>query len=101
MIKENVDYFSVKMMCRLLSVSPSGYYSWRDRPLSPRAQKNVLLADKIKPIFDEEKSRAGAKRIAKRLKQKDILVASPCCKNHAKKWLASESSKKIQSNNKQ
>ncbi len=33
-----------------------------------RAQENVILALKIKNIFDEEKSRVGAQRIAKRLK---------------------------------
>lgn len=74
MIKENVDYFSVKMMCRLLSVSASGYYSWRDRSLSPRAQKNAALAHNIKRIFDKEKSRAGAKRIAKRLRLEGIFA---------------------------
>jgi len=68
MIKENTVQFSVKMMCRLLSVSVSGYYGWRDRPPSKRALENAELADKIKAIFDEEKSRAGAKRLAKRLK---------------------------------
>ncbi len=63
------------MMCSMLSVSPSGYYDWRDRPLSLRAQENVLLADKIKTIFDEEHSRAGAKRIAKRLKAEGTQVS--------------------------
>jgi len=67
MIKENMNQFSVRMMCRMLSVSPSGYYDWRDRPLSKRAQENVILAAKIKSIFDEEHARAGAKRIKKRL----------------------------------
>ena len=68
MIKKNITYFSVRMMCRLLCVSPSGYYDWRDRSPSFRTQKNIEVADKIQTIFDEEHSRAGAKRIAKRLK---------------------------------
>jgi putative transposase len=67
MIKENKHQYSVRMMCRVLLVSPSGYYDWFDRPTSLRSQGNAQLADKIKHIFDEEKSRAGAKRIAKRL----------------------------------
>jgi transposase InsO family protein len=74
MIKKNTKHFSVKMMCRLLSVSSSGYYDWLDRPLSFRAQKNSELAQKIKEVFDKEKSRAGAKRIAKRLEQNGIDV---------------------------
>lgn len=52
----------------MLSVSPSGYYDWLDRPLSLRSQENAKLAHKIKSIFDEEKSRVGAIRITKRLK---------------------------------
>ena len=75
MIKKNKKIFSVRMMCKMLRVSPSGYYDWQDRPLSDRAQKNVVLADKIKHIFDDEYSRAGAKRIAKRLKQEGTLVS--------------------------
>ena len=68
MIKKNTSNFPVRMMCSMLSVSSSGYYDWRDRPLSSRAQENVVLARKIKTIFDDEHFRAGAKRIAKRLK---------------------------------
>jgi putative transposase len=74
MIKKNTSHFSVKMMCRILSVSPSGYYDWRDRPLSSRAQENAELAAKIKSIFDDEHSRAGAKRITKRLKMEGTHV---------------------------
>lgn len=62
-------------MCNLLSVSTSGYYDWRDRPLSTRAQENIVLSAKIKEIFDDEYSRAGAKRIAKRLKLEGILIS--------------------------
>ena len=74
MIKKNINHFSVKMMRRLMSVSTSGYYDWYDRPPSIRAQENADLAPKIKGIFDEEHSRAGAKRIAKRLKVEGIDV---------------------------
>lgn len=75
MIKKNKNYFSVKMMCSLLSVSSSGYYDWDDRPLSLRAHENVELAVKIKSIFNDENSRAGAKRIAKRLKKEGTSVS--------------------------
>lgn len=74
MIKKNVDHFPVRMMCRLLSVSASGYYDWRDRPPSKRAKENAEMAAKIKSIYDDECSRAGAKRITKRLKAENIRI---------------------------
>ena len=67
MFKNNEMYFTVGVMCRLLSVSRSGYYSWRSRPLSDRDQANQLLLIDIKRIFDEEKGRPGSSRISKRL----------------------------------
>ncbi len=51
----------------MLFVSQSGYYDWLFRTPSLRSQENAQLSCQIKSIFDEEKSRAGARRIAKRL----------------------------------
>jgi transposase InsO family protein len=67
MIKANIHCFPVRMMCRVLAVSPSGYYGWRDRPHSQRSEANLKLTHEIKCIFYKEKSRVGARRIAKRL----------------------------------
>lgn len=67
MIKDETIRFSIKLMCRLLDVSVSGYYAWVDRKPSNRTERNRDLAKKIKAIFDEERSRAGAPRITKRL----------------------------------
>jgi hypothetical protein len=66
MIKEQSNQFPVMVMCRLLTVSVSGYYSWLNRAPSLREKENIKLACKIKAIFDEEKQRAGAPRITKR-----------------------------------
>lgn len=67
MIKENETHFSVRMMCRLLCISHSGYYDWRDRGPSSRSLENAKLSVKIKEMFEEEKRRSGAKRIAELL----------------------------------
>jgi len=67
MIKTNETHFPVGMMCRLLSVSRSGYYAWKHKPPSVREQSNRLLKIEIKRVFDDEKGRAGAPRIARRL----------------------------------
>jgi putative transposase len=75
MIKKNIDHFPVRMMCRLLLISASGYYDWRDRSPSKRTKENAVLANKIKAIFDEEKQRVGAQRIKKRLNFQGICVS--------------------------
>jgi putative transposase len=67
MIKPNENDFPVCMMCSLLSVSRSGYYAWKHRPPSGREQSNRLLAAEIKRVFDDEKGRGGAPRVARRL----------------------------------
>lgn len=74
MIRENENKHPIKLMCRCLLVSDSGYYDWRDRPASSQEQKNAILSSEIKMIFDDESGRAGAARIAKRLKIEGKVV---------------------------
>jgi len=69
MVKSNEEHFPVGMMCRLLSVSRSGYYRWKNRPLSGRDQANRMLTADIKRIFDDEKGRPGSPRISRRLQE--------------------------------
>jgi len=68
MIRRHEACHRVALMCRVLSVSRSGYYGWRDRPPSDRAQADVRLAADVRRVFDEHKGRAGAPRIAKQLR---------------------------------
>jgi putative transposase len=50
-------------MCRVLGVSPSGYYAWRKRPLSTRARTNVELTAHIEAIHRLSRGTYGAPRI--------------------------------------
>jgi putative transposase len=50
-------------MCRVLSVSPSGYYAWRKRPLSARARADVELTAQIQAIHRESRGTYGAPRV--------------------------------------
>ena len=75
MIKEETGQFSLRLMCRMLSVSVSGYYAWLDRKPSIRKQRGHELSKKIKAIFDDEKGRAGAPRVTKRLNHEGESVS--------------------------
>jgi transposase InsO family protein len=66
-MKAHEDEFSVRLMCRVLSVSPSGYYAWRSRKPSNRAQAREALAAKVKETFAARKGRDGSPRLSRRL----------------------------------
>ena len=74
MMKKNKNNFPIKMMCKILRVSSSGYYDWQNRIPSKRSVEKTKLTAEIKRIFDEEKSRVGSIRITKRLKSFGKIV---------------------------
>ena len=53
----------VAALCRTLGVSPSGYYAWRKRPLSPRARADVELTAQIEAVHRDSRGTYGAPRI--------------------------------------
>ncbi len=53
----------VATMCRVLDVSPSGYYAWRKRPLSARARADVELSAHIDAIHRASRGTYGAPRV--------------------------------------
>lgn len=67
-IKAHEGKFATRTMCRVLSVSRSGYYDWRRRSPGPRAQARAELDEQVRQAFLAEKCRAGAPRLTHRLK---------------------------------
>ncbi len=54
---------SLATMCRVLQVSPSGYYAWRQRGPSPRASADAALIEEIRAIHTHSRGTYGAPRI--------------------------------------
>jgi putative transposase len=55
--------FSVPLMCRMLGVSRSGYYSWRDREPSRRSREDVALTERISEIHRRSRETYGSPRV--------------------------------------
>jgi transposase InsO family protein len=49
--------------CRVLHVSTSGYYEWRDRPPSPRAVADAALTHQIREIHTSSRGTYGVPRV--------------------------------------
>ncbi len=59
--------FEIGVMCRVLRVSPSGYYAWRRRDESQGSQRNQALLVEIRAIHAESKKRYGSPRVHEEL----------------------------------
>jgi len=66
-MKAHEGEFRERLMCRVLSVSPSGYYAWRSRKPSKRGQAREALDAKVKETFAARKGRDGSPRLSCRL----------------------------------
>lgn len=61
--------FPVATMCRVLRVSPSGFYAWRKRPASARAQRDAVLSPQIQRFHERSDGTYGAPRILEDLRE--------------------------------
>lgn len=59
-ITEHRHQFQVRAMCRVLRVSPSGYYDWRDRDESLRSRSNRQLLARIRAIHAASRNNYGS-----------------------------------------
>jgi putative transposase len=64
----------IATMCRVLGVSPSGYYAWRTRPLSRRVRTDVELTAHIDAIHRMSRGTYGAPRIHAELAARGLQI---------------------------
>lgn len=62
-IKGHQGQFRIAPMCRVLQVSKSGFYEWRNRGLSDRAKAHARLLDAIRRLHAEHQEAYGAIKI--------------------------------------
>lgn len=55
--------YPVSALCRVLRVSRSGYYEWKDRPPSNRDRENATLTERIREIHQRSRETYGYLRV--------------------------------------
>jgi transposase InsO family protein len=74
LIEDHRDLWPVRVICDVLSVSPSGFYAWRSRPESPRKIANRVLLANIRRVHAQHRERYGAPRIHAELRAEGHAV---------------------------
>ena len=62
-IREHDRRSPIRRMCRVLAVSPAGYYAWKARPESTRSAANRTLLTDIRVIHRESRQTYGSPSI--------------------------------------
>ena len=55
--------YPISLLCRILKVSRSGYYDWKDRSPSKRNRENAALTEKIREIHNRSRRIYGYPRV--------------------------------------
>jgi len=72
--------YPVAVMSRVFEVSESGFYAWRDRPLSPRARENARLEIEIRAAH--QRIKRIRRKLGLRCKQKRMFKVTTDSKHN-------------------
>ncbi|MGP4753983.1 IS3 family transposase, partial [Agrobacterium pusense] len=76
-VAQHQQRFSVRMMCRLLRIHPSGFYAWLRMPLSKRACEDKRQIDLLQAAWEESGKVYGYRKL-----HDDLLdQGETCCPN--------------------
>ena len=67
-------HYPVQVLCRCLGVTRSGFYAWRHRPLSARAQEDARLLRRVQLAHAESRRTYGRPRLVKALRAAGIPI---------------------------
>ena len=71
-IEAHRQQYPVTLMCRVLTVARSGYYHWRNQPLSAQKMADLLLLMHIQYIFTQSRETYGSYRIQAELAEQGL-----------------------------
>ncbi len=74
-IEAEKAYYPVRLLCRCLAVSRSGFYAWQKRPVSARARQDARLKIEIAVSHSASRRTYGSPRIERDLRQEGHHVS--------------------------
>ena len=79
-IDDHREAYGVEPICKVLPIAPSTYFEQKARQADPsrlpaRAQRDVILRDDIRRVWQENFSVYGQRKVWKQLNRKDVKVA--------------------------
>jgi len=74
-VSEHQAHYPIATMCRVLEVSTSGYYAWRQRPPSPRAREDARLRTRIERIHADSRGTYGSPRVHAELAEDGVRIS--------------------------
>jgi len=66
--------FPVQRLCKVLEVSQSGYFAWRDRPASRRQREDLVLLAHVRSAFALSSGTSGSPRLTRQLQDAGLAV---------------------------
>ena len=72
MIEQTGSAVSVGELCRVLEVSESGYYAWREDRVSAHQQRDAQLGKQIRAVFEDSRRTYGSNRVTAALRRQGI-----------------------------
>jgi putative transposase len=73
-VRDHQAVYPVATMCRVLRVSPSGYYAWRQRGPSARARTDAALLADLRAYHERSDGTYGAPRLLEDLREVGVRV---------------------------
>jgi len=67
--------YPVQRLCDILKVSRSGYYDWRQRPISPRTQRRQEWVQEIRKAHAQSRQLYGSPRICIELNERGVQIS--------------------------
>jgi transposase InsO family protein len=97
-IRDHAGTWPIRLMCRVLEVSASGYYyAWRNRPESARSIANRRLLGDVRRLHAEHRGRYGSPRMHAALRAEGRMASrgrvARLMRRHAIRALAGRRSK--------